>query len=96
MAANRIVVELSELDGDLVFDLADGGIVQTSTFKVISCDVDEEKGTLVYSNENLPVATPLPEGLRRGTWTHHVSKMRILDDIELQELEARGVEIVYQ
>ena len=83
-------------------NLVEGGY--DSIYQIISCDVDEEKGTLEYENRSFPSVpnftgkSPSPEYLATiptpgKIHQHHVRSMKTLRSSEIEEIQDRGVKI---
>ena len=94
MATNRIVVQLALSDAYDSFDLETGEITSQNLYHVVSCDIDPEKEIFEYQNMS-PGTEPWPDGLSQKPFTKKVSEIGSLDDLELAELAARGIEVVY-
>lgn len=83
---NRIVLRLNRYDG---YDVFDGSmLVSVNTWSVVEMDVDPSI-TFAYD-----VRGPAAPGITPGSsFTKRVCDMTRFDDIEIEELRVRGVEI---
>lgn len=96
MSQNKIVVE-----GPVDYENAVEGL--NLLYDVKSCDVDVEKGTLVWNRVIFPII-PVPTGCNiadfaplvsyRNPTTNHVSSMQRVSDDVLGLLRDRGVQVV--
>jgi hypothetical protein len=100
---NTIIVRLIP-GGDCLEWSPLGGLEQVENYLVLAVNVDEEKGRFIYDWPSIPLeiggqyTQAINEAvahLPRET-TRQVSDMAIVGDSELEELRARGVDVIVQ
>lgn len=100
---NTIIVSLI-LGGDCLEWSPFGGLEQVDNYRVLAVNVDEEKGKFIYDRWSIPpeVGGQYTQAINEAVAhlpresTRQVSDMKIVGDSELDELRARGVNVIVQ
>jgi hypothetical protein len=100
---NTIIVRFIP-DGDCLEFGEFGGLEQVDSYRVLSANIEEEKDTLTYDIRPVPLEVggvhtkAINEAVAHlpRTSTRRASEMKVIGDSELDELRARGVNVIVQ